>query len=296
MIAALLPTPADAFKLAYAYNLSTPTGALKTSSVVLSFDRQTRETYVIGYGQVRIFNEAGMEVFSFGDDASLGAVYGLAALEGGDFVLLSYEGGKASLIRTNFRGEPIGRIEPTGVPEAFAAEFRPNRLGHHDGKIFLVDEASMKLLVTTDGGSHVASYDLAALLGVSEKRRELGINGASIDAQGRFLFTVAPLFKVHILSPDGKLQAFGQSGGAPGKFNVVAGVGADDDGRIYVVDSLKCAVLVFDKSLRFLGEYGYRGHKPGELIFPTNVAVGGGKVYVAQSGNRGISVYRILPE
>jgi hypothetical protein len=296
LAAALVPAPAAAFKLAYAYNLSTPTGALKTSSVGLSFDRKTRETYVLGYGQVRIFNEAGMEIFSFGDDAALGAVHGLAALESGELVLLSYEGHSPSLLRTNFRGEPIGRIALTGVPEAFAAEFRPNRLAHHEGRIYLVDESSMKLLVTTDSGSHVASHDLAALLGMPEKRRDLGINGASVDKQGRFLFTVAPLFKVHVLSPDGTLQSFGQSGSAPGKFNIVAGVGADDEGRIYVVDSLKCAVLVFDQGFRFLGEYGYRGRRPGELIFPTSVAVGDGKVYVAQNGNRGISVYRIVAE
>jgi hypothetical protein len=42
--------------------------------------------------------------------------------------------------------------------------------------------------------------------------------------------------------------------------------------------------MVFDSStLRFLGEFGYRGDDPENLIAPSNVAVGNGRVYVSQS-------------
>ncbi len=293
--AAASPAADYAFKLAYDHNLSTPSGRIRTGSVLLSYDAYAGEVYVIGYGLVRIFNRAGMEVFSFGEDTDVGSIRGVAALENGDLVVLVLRDGKTSLRRANFRGEITGRLDLTGLPERFR-DFAANRLFYGDRKLYLVDEASMRLLVTTEAGAHVASYDLAEILGVADKRADYGVSGCGVDQSGRFLFTVASLFKVHVLSPDGKLRLFGRPGGAPGKFNLVAGVGADDEGRIYVADSLKSTVSVFDPEFNFLGEFGYRGSRPGNLVRPSDLVVGGGKVYVSQGASRGVSVFRIVPD
>jgi len=40
---------------------------------------------------------------------------------------------------------------------------------------------------------------------------------------------------------------------------------------------------VFDASFQFLGEFGYRGPDPENLVSPFNLAVGNGRVYVTQS-------------
>lgn len=295
LLAAAVPGGASAFELKWDHDLSTPAGKLRTGSVMLSYDGYAGEVYVIGYGQVRIFNPAGMQVFAFGDDAAAGSIRGVAALESGDLVVLALRDGETSLLRADYRGELGGPFELSGVPEAFG-RFRPNRLLQGDHKLFLVDETGMRLLVTTESGEYVASYDLAELIGVADKRSENGVSGCGVDRNGRFLFTVAPLFKVHVLAADGSLRVFGRPGGAPGKFNVVAGVGADDEGRIYVADSLKGAVSAWSPELQFLGEFGYAGGRAGNLLRPTTLAVGAGKVYVSQGGTRGVSVFRIVPD
>lgn len=295
LVAAASPARAPAFKLTYDHSLSTPGGKIRMSSVMLSYDRYAGEVYVVGYGFVRVFNRAGMEVFSFGDESEFGSTWGVAALEGGDLILLVLKDGKTSLLRANFRGEVIGRIELTGLPERFR-DFGANRIFYADRKLYLVDKSSMVLVVATESGVHLASYDLAELIGVAEKRDDYGVTDCGVDRSGRFLFTVATLFKVHILAPDGRLSMFGRPGGAPGKFNVITGVGSDDDGRIYVADSLKSAVLVFDPEFNFLGQFGYRGSGPGNLVAPTTLVVGGDKVYVSQGASRGVSVFRIVPE
>ena len=69
---------------------------------------------------------------------------------------------------------------------------------------------------------------------------------------------------------------------------------ADERGSIFVADTLRCVVMIFDRELRFLKEFGYRGLEPGSLIAPMELAAdGNGRVYVSQSANRGVSVYRL---
>jgi len=74
----------------------------------------------------------------------------------------------------------------------------------------------------------------------------------------------------------------------------VAGIATDDSGNIYIADTLKSVVMIFDKDFKFIMELGYRGEKPGNLIAPRNMIVNNGNIYVSQSRKRGVSVYRIV--
>ena len=108
------------------------------------------------------------------------------------------------------------------------------------------------------------------------------------------LFTVPVLFRAYKLTPDHKLSGFGRPGSAPGRFNVVGGIVADDQGYYYVADRLKSAILVFDKDFKFQIEFGYRGIKPHNLIGPKNLGLDNeGKLYVSQLSSKGVSVFKI---
>jgi hypothetical protein len=109
------------------------------------------------------------------------------------------------------------------------------------------------------------------------------MRGFSVDRDGNMLFTVASVFSAYVMSPEGKVRAFGQKGSTPGKFNIVSGIAADEEGRLFLTDSLRAVVMVFDPSFQFLGEFGYRGPDPENLVSPFNLAVGNGRVYVTQS-------------
>jgi DNA-binding beta-propeller fold protein YncE len=102
------------------------------------------------------------------------------------------------------------------------------------------------------------------------------------------------LFKAYILSPDGKLNWFGKPGGAPGRFNVVAGIVEDSKGNYVIADKLKCAILVFDKKFNFMTEFGYRGFRPENLIVPDDIAIDkNDRIYVTQARKRGVSVFKL---
>jgi DNA-binding beta-propeller fold protein YncE len=278
----------------FLYDLATLTGAVRLSGLGLSFDPTARELFTVGYGTVRIFNSAGVETYSFVGDDEFGSPLAVAAQDDGDLLLLTVKGNDYSIVRANFRGEPQGRLQASGVPQGFAQDFYPGAIVYAKGKVYLADLPRMKVLVVDERGAYVASYDLATLIDLEERKKEdAGLGGFGVDPAGNLLFTVPPLFKAYVLSPGGEVRSFGTPGSAPGKFNVVTGIAGDDAGRIYVVDMLKCAVIVFDRDLKFLGEFGYRGYSPGRLIAPRSVAVGNGNVYVAQYGGRGVTVYRV---
>jgi hypothetical protein len=63
------------------------------------------------------------------------------------------------------------------------------------------------------------------------------------------------------------------------------------------VERLRSVVMIFDREFRFLKEFGYRGDKPGNLIRPSELALGNsGKLYVTQLRNRGVSVFSITSD
>ena len=120
------------------------------------------------------------------------------------------------------------------------------------------------------------------------------MSGFSVDREGNILFTIPPFFKAYILSHDRKLRVFGKPGGAPGKFNIVSGIISDSKGNIIVVDKLKCAIMVYDKNFSFISQFGFRGHRPGNLIAPDDIAVDeNDRIYVTQGARKGVSVFKL---
>jgi DNA-binding beta-propeller fold protein YncE len=291
LVASVAAAPAGP-RLAYLYDLSTPTGPVRSSASGLWFDPAASELYVLGYGRAVVFNAQGMEVYAI-EDAALGPVTGVVALPGGDLVVLSSGADGWALRRATFRGEPLGPITVTGLPAPFEVGFRPNRLELARDHLYVVDEASMKVAILEPRGAVVEVIDLAEEMGLADRRQGVGLGGVAVASDGTLYATLPPLFQVVIRSATGARRTFGQPGGAPGKFNVIAGIAVDAQGTIYVADSLKCAVIVFDRDLSFVGEFGYRGLEPGRLIAPSSVAVGADRLFVAQGGSRGVSVFGV---
>jgi hypothetical protein len=288
------PTDSQAFRAAFIYTLSSFTGLIPYNHSRLAVDRERNEVYVLYQNTVRVFNESGMEVYRFGDDLDLGHIVDVALDQEGDILLLTYKDSRPEIIRCNYRGEPKSRIELRNVPSAFS-DFSPNRMVYQDGNIYLASLSGMQVLITDQEGNFKRGYDLFRLLELQEKDRgNVDIGGFSVDREGNILLTVPVLFSAYVLSPHGTISAFGRPGGAPGRFNVVAGIARDGRGNYLVVDKLKAAVIVFDKTFKFLGQVGAWGHKPGNLIFPDEIAIDKhDRVYVTQMGKRGVSVYRL---
>ena len=76
-------------------------------------------------------------------------------------------------------------------------------------------------------------------------------------------------------------------------FGIVGGVAFDGAENLYVLDRQLARVMVYDRTGRFLRQIGRKGEGPGELIVPTQLAIGGdGTVVVADLGRDAYSLFR----
>lgn len=296
-----LPVQASAeVRSTFLYSLANFHGKLPYSEVRVRVDRSRDEAYVVERGIVRVFNESGMEFFSFGDNPELESIYDLAVDEKGDIFLLSYDfthpvDPKYYLIRCNYRGDMKQKLVLTGFPPEHP-KFFPNYMFYQDSRFLFLSSSQMRVVVTDRNGVFQKGYDLANILDIPEKdRADTEIFGFNLDPEGNMLFTVPVLFKAFVVSPEGKMAAsFGKAGSSPGLFGIVSGIAKDDQGNYLVVERLRCVVMAFDKEFRFLMEFGYRGDRPGNLIRPSELTVGNaGKLYVTQLRNRGVSVFSV---
>jgi hypothetical protein len=279
----------------FLYSLANFTGPVRDNFSRVVTDRTSNEVYVLYQNNIRVFNDSGMEIYRFGDDLDLGQILDVAVDREGDILLLTYRDSRSAIVRCNFRGEPKSAIEFKNFPAEFS-DFSPNRMIYRQGSLYLASLLGMKLVTTDREGNFKKGYDLLPLFELEEKDRgNVEINGFFVDADGNVIMTVPVLFRAYILSPDGAVTWFGKPGGAPGRFNIVAGVVRDSKKNYLVVDRLKCSVLVFDRNFNFTTQFGIRGYKPGELISPNDIAIDNhDRIYVTQAGKRGgVSVYAL---
>lgn len=280
----------------FMYRLSNFSGPVPSNWATISFDEERDEIYVTDSqtGIVRIYNDQGMEVYHFGDDWSLGQVLAAAVRNDGNILVLTRKGPRPSIVICNFRGEYLAELPLQDFPADFSG-FLPTDMNCRNGRIYLLDNNSLQLVVTDSNGFFLKGYGLGEMLEIEpEKRNAFQIGGFSVDRTGDIYFTVPVIFSAFRLSSDGKLAVFGKPGSAPGRFNITGGIVADDRGYIYVADRLKSAVLIFDRDFKFLHEFGYRGRRPHNLIAPNDLDLDNkGRLYVSQLASIGVSVFDI---
>lgn len=293
------PTPSAAPlpRVDYGYDLAMPDGVVSVLWPSLAYDRAHSELFVVAEGFVRIFDASGMEVHRFGDDGSLGQVMRAVVLDDGQIVVLTNLDGKRAYLRCDFRGEMIVRFGLTGVPDGFA-DFQPDQMVVRNDRLYFAERGSMRVVVTDTSGVYRQSFQLgdfvAAALPRDGERTTPGFFDAfNVDSKGNLLFTMSTLFAAAVASPSGEVRLFGKRGSRPGSFNIVGGIDADENGNFFVTDRLRSVVSVWSPDLRHLATFGYRGDGPMNLIAPYEIAVGNGKVFVAQGGRRGVKVFHV---
>jgi DNA-binding beta-propeller fold protein YncE len=307
-----------AVSASYLYRLSDFSGPVQSLWARVAVDPQEGEVYTLdaSHADARIFNETAMQVHVFGEEYGLASANDLVVVEGGEVYILFGRRSRDQLLYLDYRGALIETIDLKGLPPEFA-KFQATFLDYRDGDLYLADAGSMQVAVFSRDGHFRRGIDIKARLlgemktglweeGLRESERErrrkelealdqAALGGFSVDADERLYFTLPTLFSAYRMDLDGTFQAFGTSGGARGKFGVVAGIEADGQGNIYVADHLRSVVLVFDKDFTFLTEFGYRGAAEHNLLVPDDIAIDEhhGRLYVSQAANLGVSVFNL---
>lgn len=117
----------------------------------------------------------------------------------------------------------------------------------------------------------------------------------AVDADGNLYVTDALNFRVQLFDPDGKfLGTFGSQGDGSGDLARPKGIAVDRNGTIYLVDALFDAVQMFDREGRYLMVFGSHGREPGHFSLPSGLAIDGDRIYVADSYNQRVQMFRFL--
>ncbi len=115
--------------------------------------------------------------------------------------------------------------------------------------------------------------------------------GVAVDSFGRAFVADAMLSRVMVFDRNGKfLTAIGKKG----ELERPVGIAINEDaGKIYVVDSKKHRVSVFDfEEGKLLFTFGERGMEEGQFNFPSNIAIDKeGQVWIVDTINGRIQVF-----
>jgi hypothetical protein len=287
----------------YLYHLSDFTGTVPYQVPKIRVDNFNREIYVAtvtGNG-VKVFNDFGMQIYEFKQDKNLldnvlndfsideaGWVFVLSALRDTKTGIKSY-----TVQRCNYMLIPVETVELHGFPSELGG-FNPSRLIYHQGLLYLGDMLGMQIAVVDRQGRYQKHYDLKPLLSETKDREDYEMGDFFVDRDGSILFTAPVIGSAYRVSPDGNASLIAKRGSRPGTFGIPSGIVVDAKGNYLVSDKLKSVVLVFDRDLRFLTQFGYRGPNEFNTIAPTYLAVDDrNRVYISQLANRGVSVFEL---
>jgi DNA-binding beta-propeller fold protein YncE len=200
--------------------------------------------------------------------------------------LVVADSGAPAVLELTRRGKRLRRFEsgqlarPTGVA-----------VDPRDGRVFVADTAAHRIVVFDAQG---------------RQRREFGQRGGApgefnfpthlaLNGEGRLLVTDSLNFRVQEFDESGApRRQFGRLGDRLGDFSKPKGVAVGRDGRIYIMESYFDHLLVFDPDGRLLLPIGGNGTAPGRFNLPAGVAAHGDLVYVADSYNRRVQIFRAL--
>ncbi|HET9407527.1 MAG TPA: SMP-30/gluconolactonase/LRE family protein [Candidatus Sulfotelmatobacter sp.] len=124
--------------------------------------------------------------------------------------------------------------------------------------------------------------------------------GMAIDTENRFLY-VADIAADQVLVYDADtfqpLRKVGTGGkghtlATPGDFAKPTGLAVDQDGNLYVADTLNARIEMFDADGNFIRTFGKRGDGPGYFAMPKGVAIDcDGHVWVSDSLQNRVQVF-----
>ena len=104
-------------------------------------------------------------------------------------------------------------------------------------------------------------------------------------------------FRIQIFNSEGRhLQTLGKHGVGSGHFTQPKGVAVDSMGHVYVADALSNLIQVFEQDGTFLLGFGSAGDSPGAFQMPTGLAIWDDLIYVADSFNQRVQVFKFLRE
>jgi predicted membrane-bound mannosyltransferase/sugar lactone lactonase YvrE len=171
-------------------------------------------------------------------------------------------------------------------------------------QVFPVGFGESEALTTSFEDPYAANALLLPAVSILDEDIGLaGPRGLALDGDGNLYIADALNHRIVALDPAGKIRLTLGSASTtveelapPGTFSEPWGVAVAEDGTIFVADTWNHRVQAFTAAGEFITMWGYRdinaSADPEAFFGPRNLAVLGDELYVVDTGNKRIRVYR----
>lgn len=249
-------------------------------------DRRTGEIYVAdpASGAIEIFDENGSPLFAFSDDEHLVEPSRVAV--GPDDRIYVIDGDRTRIKTFSYRGDFLGNLELPG--------FDPKKKPSFTAMTF---DASGDLYVGESTSGQVVAFDkhLRAKLRLGSYGDGPGlfngIAGIAVDARHVYVASVEGM-AVQIFTRQGRfVRGWGYHDAGLQNVSLPAGIAADAQGRVILLDTLRQEIKYFDAEGRLIDLFGGLGRHPGAVAYPTDLSMDRqGRLCVADGGNFRVQV------
>lgn len=265
------------------------------------FEPGARELYVADSknGLIGIFNPERTPLFAFGGPALLVEPRALQVLPDGTIFVL--DALQTELRCFNYRGElraPLAFARPGSEAAASEPVHLKSFVRAPDGRWFVADQQKDgdHLLLFDRERRFVREFEASKKAGQYHSISDLALSVsgklAVIDQQG------APAIHVYD-ARGGLIAAFGVRDVGLKDFTAPIAIAFDEQEYLFAVDLLKHDVKIFDVKGEYLERFGgwnapeTRGRAPGEMLYPTDIAIApdGGEIYVSERFGGRVQVF-----
>ncbi len=187
----------------------------------------------------------------------------------------------------NLRGKFLYTLNPEFPVGRFSG------ISYHHPNIFIVDTPKHKVMVMNEKG---------ALINTIGRRGDTTgcFNYPSfitVSKNGFIYISDTMNFRVQVFSLNGVWHnTISERGIMSGQLNRPKGIATDTKGNLYVIDASFDNVQIFSNKGEYLLHFGSPGHESGQFAMPTDIAIDGDYIYVSDTMNRRIQVFKVIYE
>lgn len=286
----VVPIPSLTLTPRFLFNIYGARGVKLVRPMSVFFDDKDRLIYIANTEghTIDVFKAQGEYLFSFGGFGSgpgkLSYPYGVARMRNGD--ILVAEAGNRRVQRFSSRGRFLGML--FDQPNEYKIE-KPGPLYiDSKGSIYIGDLSGGKVVVLDEQGRVVKKFlnvQYPHGIAVDEQNGLIYIANGTTKEINAYSLGQSPRVPTRTIKGDRSFSPDGQ-------FSMVRGMAVDGSGNLYVVDSITCAIRVFDVHGNYRYSFGAVGYDDGSLLYPNGIDIGDdGRIYIADWGNNRVSVW-----
>lgn len=199
---------------------------------------------------------------------------------------------RGKLVVYDVLGRKDAEITLSGLPEgARPATARQVTVDGSDN-LYVLDSTNQILIEATPEGKLIRSH---GAVGKKRDHKFRQLTGFWLGPKRLYLLDGQSSKVVVYSRKTGEfLVSFGKRGGGPGQISSGVSVVADRERRVYVLDTVRHSIVIFDEEGKVLRECGGMGKSKGWFYYPKSLNLDGrGRFYVCENTLRRVQVFRI---